>query len=124
MSGSANIFSRNLFKHVFEIYEIVGRSLIGKKCNAWKPLEVNSAVNEAKRDGLIRKIIYGCKFFLKQLSLLFFRIRSHGIKNGPGSIAYKSACNDMKHSLSNLVVELNQDAKRTEETMIEIEDLN
>ena len=38
---------------MFETHEVVGRSLMGKKCNAKKNLEVSPAVNERKRDAVI-----------------------------------------------------------------------
>lgn len=56
VTGTVNVYARHIFKHVFATHEVVGRSLMGKKCNAKKNLEVNPAVNERKRDAVISNL--------------------------------------------------------------------
>jgi len=62
VSGTCNIYGRHVFKHLFQTDEVVGRSLMGKKCNARKDSVFNPAVNEKKRDAIMRKITDKRKF--------------------------------------------------------------
>jgi hypothetical protein len=119
VSPKVNIYARHIFKHVFETHEVVGRSLMGKTCNARKEANVTASVDERKRDAVMRK-----EDVCKMLSTNFMHsISEHALVSfnvGPGSAFYHLALKDVKHSLSNLINEINRDAKKTEESIPEM----
>ena len=55
ISSKLNVFGRNLFRAVFSTDEIVGRSLMGKRCNANGNKESLPSIDPVKRDAIIGK---------------------------------------------------------------------
>ena len=58
ISSSLNIFGRNLFRAVFATDEIVGRSLMGKRCNANTGRELLPSIDPLKRDAVIGSHVF------------------------------------------------------------------
>ena len=55
ISSKLNVFGRNLFRAVFPTDEVVGRSLMGKRCNANGNRETVPSIDPEKRDAVIGK---------------------------------------------------------------------
>ena len=54
VSDGAEKLARNLMRALFDESELVGRSLFGKVCNANKLLPTRPAIDQKRRDAIIR----------------------------------------------------------------------
>jgi len=74
VSPTLNVYARNVFKLAFQVDEVVGRSLMGKSCNAnvKKSPGQNASVDTRKRDAIIGKLR-----ILTRFCFVTFHIRSN-----------------------------------------------